>query len=159
MKKVETNPLEAMDGVEHVTLRTSTTPVYRKNMCMQLSFYNLRILISVIQRVQPDLVHATQEASMQVMAAACAFCQVPLIISLHTDVAQIAARDENFSSLRGFLGRLHTWMSVRMVYWGYRNWALSGATYFPVSKQSLVILRNAGVSEQRVAPATRPRIM
>lgn len=144
--------LEAVDGVEHVTLRTARTPVYRKNMCMDLSFFNLRTLIALIQRVQPDLVHATQEASMQVMAAACAFCNVPLLISLHTDVAQIAARDENFSSLNGLLGQMHTWFSVRMVYWGYRNWALSGATYFPVSKQSLVILRNAGVAEQRIAP-------
>ena len=144
--------LEEVDGVEHVTLRTARTPVYRKNMCMELSFANLRKLIALIQRVQPDLVHATQEASMQVMAAACAFCNIPLVISLHTDVAQIAARDENFSSLQGALGRLHSWFAVRMVYWGYRNWALSGATYFPVSKQSLVILRNAGVAEQRVAP-------
>ena len=144
--------LEAIDGVEHVTLRTARTPVYRKNMCMELSFHNLKKLIAVIQRVQPDLVHATQEASMQVMAAACSFCNVPLIISLHTDVAQIAARDENFSSIQGLLGRIHTWFAVRMVYWGYRNWSLSGATYFPVSQQSLVILRNAGVPEQRVAP-------
>ena len=35
---------------------------------------------------------------------------------------------------------------------GYRNWALAGANFFPVSKQSMVILRNAGVPEQRVAP-------
>lgn len=96
--------------------------------------------------------HATQEASLQVLVAACALSDVPVIISLHTDVAQIAARDEGFSSLGGTIGRLHSWSAVLFTHWGYRNWALAGANYFPVSKQSMVILRNAGVPEQRVAP-------
>lgn len=144
--------LEQIPGVEHVTLLTQLTPIYRKNMCMKMCLTNLRRLMGAIQRFQPDLVHATQEASLQVLVAACALCDVPVIISLHTDVAQIAARDEGFSSLGGTIGRLHSWSAVHFSHWGYRNWALAGANYFPVSKQSMVILRNAGVPEQRVAP-------
>ena len=113
---------------------------------------NLRILVGAIRRFEPDLVHATQEASLQVLVAACMLSDVPLIISLHTDVAQIAARDDGFSSLGGAIGRLHSWSGVFFTHWGYRNWALAGANFFPVSKQSMVILRNAGVPEQRVAP-------
>jgi len=119
---------------------------------MQLCFENLRILVGAIRRFEPDLVHATQEASLQVLVAACMLSDVPLIISLHTDVAQIAARDDGFSSLGGAIGRLHSWSGVFFTHWGYRNWALAGANFFPVSKQSMVILRNAGVPEQRVAP-------
>ncbi|CAK9073662.1 unnamed protein product [Durusdinium trenchii] len=148
-------PLPKFDdipGVEHVTLQTQRTPVYRKNMCMKMSFENLRRLLNVMRRFQPDLVHGTQEASLQVLVTACALCDVPLIISLHTDVAQIAARDQGFSSLGGVVGRLHSGAAVWCTHWGYRNWALAGANYFPVSKQSMVILRNAGVPEQRVAP-------
>ena len=143
---------EKIPGVEHVTLQTQKTPIYRKNMCMKMSLTNLRRLLGAIRKFEPDLVHATQEASLQVLVAACALSDVPVIISLHTDVAQIAARDEGFSSLGGTIGRLHSWSAVRFTHWGYRNWALAGANYFPVSKQSMVILRNAGVPEQRVAP-------
>ncbi|CAJ1389997.1 unnamed protein product [Effrenium voratum] len=148
----EVPKFDISEGIEHVTLRTQKTPVYRKNMCMSMAFSNLRVLVQAIQRFQPDLVHATQEASLQVVVTACIYCAVPLTVSLHTDVAQIAARDDGFSSIGGSIGRLHSWISVRMVHWGYRNWALGGANFFPVSQQSLVILRNAGVSEQRVAP-------
>lgn len=143
---------EKIPGVEHVTLQTQKTPIYRKNMCMKMSLTNLRRLLGAIRKFEPDLVHATQEASLQVLVAACALSDVPVIISLHTDVAQIAARDEGFSSLGGTIGRLHSWSAVLFTHWGYRNWALAGANYFPVSKQSMVILRNAGVPEQRVAP-------
>ena len=143
---------DEIPGVEHVTLRTQKTPVYRKNLCMEMSFANLKKLVSVMRQFQPDLVHGTQEASLQVLVTACALCDVPLVISLHTDVAQIAARDDRFSSLGGAIGRFHSSAAVWFTHWGYRNWALSGANYFPVSKQSMVILRNAGVPEQRVAP-------
>ena len=143
---------DEIPNVEHRTLQTQRTPIYRKNMCMKMSFENLRRLLRAIQEFQPDLVHGTQEASLQVLVTACLMSDVPLMISLHTDVAQIAARDEGFSTLGGFIGRLHSKSAVWFTHWGYRNWALSGANYFPVSKQSMVILRNAGVPEQRVAP-------
>eukprot|EP00931_Biecheleriopsis_adriatica_P118701 TRINITY_DN94044_c0_g1_i1.p1 TRINITY_DN94044_c0_g1~~TRINITY_DN94044_c0_g1_i1.p1 ORF type:complete len:441 (-),score=81.75 TRINITY_DN94044_c0_g1_i1:80-1402(-) len=142
---------DPIPGVEHLTVKTQRTPVYRKNKCMELSLANLSTLVQLIRRIDPDLVHGTQEASMQVLATACIICNVPLAISMHTDVAQIAARDYGFSWIGGYIGRIHAWISVRFVHWGYRNWALAGGTYFPVSQQSNVILRNAGVSEKRVS--------
>eukprot|EP00928_Gymnodinium_smaydae_P070203 TRINITY_DN540_c0_g2_i1.p1 TRINITY_DN540_c0_g2~~TRINITY_DN540_c0_g2_i1.p1 ORF type:complete len:448 (+),score=99.14 TRINITY_DN540_c0_g2_i1:123-1466(+) len=144
--------LTAIPGVEHITLQTQRTPVYRKNLCMSFSMKNFFDLIALIKRTKPDIVHGTQEASMQVLAAACLVCDVPLTISMHTDVAQIAAVDQGFSTLGGFIGRIHARISVMMVHWGYRNWALSGATYFCVSDQARTCLRNAGVSQERVAP-------
>jgi len=99
-------------------------------------------------------VHATQEASMQVMAAACLVCGVPLVVSMHTDVGTIAARDEGFSPLGGKVGRLHARIAVAFVNWGYRNWALAKVTYFCVSKQAKKLLRDAGVSDSCVVPET-----
>jgi len=148
----EVKPFKPIPGVEHIQLFTQRTPVYRKNKCMQMSFANLKTLVDVIRRTRPDVVHGTQEASFQVLACACSLCDVPFVISMHTDVAQIAARDQGFSALGGTIGRIHAWLSVRFVHWGYRNWALAGGTYFPVSQQSQTILKNAGVSEKRVAP-------
>jgi len=117
-----------------------------------MSMANLAALVRLILRVRPDIVHGTQEASMQVLATACSLCDVPLMISMHTDVAQIAVADHTFSFIGGAVGRVHAWISVRFVHWGYRNWALAGATYFPVSQQSRAILNNSGVSENCVAP-------
>jgi glycosyltransferase involved in cell wall biosynthesis len=149
---MEVPKFKTIPGVEHVTVKTQRTPVYRKNLCMAMSMTNLRTLVRLIRRVRPDIVHGTQEASMQVLATACILCDVPLGISLHTDVAQIAVRDHNFSWIGGQVGRVHAWISVRFVHWGYRNWALAGATYFPVSQQSRTILKNAGVGDKCIAP-------
>mmetsp|Transcript_32706 Transcript_32706/g.60065 ORF Transcript_32706/g.60065 Transcript_32706/m.60065 type:complete len:447 (+) Transcript_32706:103-1443(+) len=148
----EKKQADRIDGVEHITLQTQLTPVYKKNMCMQISFRNLFTLVSVIRRVRPDIVHGTQEASMQVLATACLLCDVPLVVSVHTDVTQIANRDKAFSSMGGLLGSLQKFLAVSMTNWGYRNWALAGATYFCVSEQAKTILRNAAVREKRVAP-------
>lgn len=89
---------------------------------------------------------------MQVLATACILCDVPLVVSVHTDVTQIANRDEAFSSLGGLLGSLQKFIAISMTNWGYRNWAVAGATYFCVSEQAKTILRNAAVREARVAP-------
>mmetsp|Transcript_97810 Transcript_97810/g.292157 ORF Transcript_97810/g.292157 Transcript_97810/m.292157 type:complete len:442 (-) Transcript_97810:249-1574(-) len=146
--------LVSIPGVEHVTLQTQRTPVYRKNLCMRYSIGNLMTLIRLIRRTKPDIVHGTQEASLQVLATACLICNVPLVISLHTDVAMIAVRDYGFSTLGGLLGRLHAHLAVRFVWWGYRNWAVAGGTFFPVSKQAREVLRDAGVRQTRVVPET-----
>eukprot|EP00440_Ansanella_granifera_P056884 gb/GFBE01061660.1/.p1 GENE.gb/GFBE01061660.1/~~gb/GFBE01061660.1/.p1 ORF type:complete len:448 (+),score=58.64 gb/GFBE01061660.1/:1-1344(+) len=143
---------EPIPGVEHILLKSQKTPVYKKNICMQLSIGNFTSLVALIRRIKPDVVHGTQEASMQVLATACVLCDVPFLISMHTDVAQIAARDHGFSHLGGKIGRLHAWLSIRFVHWGYRNWAFAGGTYLPVSEQSKTILKNAGVRQTKVTP-------
>lgn len=144
--------LNAIPGVEHITLATIRTPVYRKNLCMELSLRNLFALMAVIRRVQPEVVHGAQEASMQVLATACILCNVPLVVSMHTDVASIATADAGFSTLGGLAGRVHARLAVFFVFWGYRNWALAGTYFFPVSKQARSMLRDAGVRDMRVAP-------
>eukprot|EP00929_Paragymnodinium_shiwhaense_P116833 TRINITY_DN8678_c0_g1_i1.p1 TRINITY_DN8678_c0_g1~~TRINITY_DN8678_c0_g1_i1.p1 ORF type:complete len:445 (-),score=102.88 TRINITY_DN8678_c0_g1_i1:64-1398(-) len=146
-------PFVAIPKVEHETLESQLTPVYRKNMCMAFSMGNLSKLIGIIRRVQPDVVHATTEASLQLMVAACLYCDVPLVVSMHTDVAQIAEADKNFSSfLGGWLGRLHAKSAVFFAYLGYRFWAASGAVFFPVSKQARGILKDANVLQSRLVP-------
>ena len=136
--------LKAIPGViEHVKLRSQLTPVYRKNVCMQFSIANLLTLISTIRRFKPDYVHATQEPSMQVLAAACLACDVPLIVSMHTDVVTIADRDPGFSSLGGKLGRLHARIACAFVNWSYRIWTLAAVKYFCVSKQAQKMLSDA----------------
>jgi len=153
--ETEVPALQALPGVvEHVTLRTQRTPVYRKNLCMQFCLGNLFTLMSVIKKLKPDYVHGTQEASMQVLATACLLCDVPLVVSMHTDVGTIAARDHGFSSLGGKLGRIHARIAVAFVHWGYRNWALAAVTYFCVSKQAKKLLRDAGVVDRCVVPHT-----
>merc|ERR1719419_1071010 len=37
---------------------------------------------------------------------------------------------------------------------GYRNWAVAGASFLPVSKQAISMLRDAGVREARIVPET-----
>lgn len=148
----EQKPFVAIPGVEHFTLQTQRTPVYRKNLCMRTSLANFITLVSLIRRIRPDLVHGTQEASMQVLATACLVCDVPLVVSMHTDVIQIAARDDHFSVFSGLLGRLHIAISVELVKWGYKNWAVAGANFFCVSPQARAMLRAAGVRETRVLP-------
>lgn len=91
---------------------------------------------------------------MQVLATACILCDVPLVISMHTDVASIAACDSGFSTLGGLVGRIHAKLAVKFVLWGYRNWAISGSSYFPVSKQARSLLKDAGVRDVRVVPET-----
>jgi len=150
----EMKPLTVIPGVEHVTIQTQKTPVYRKNLCMRMSIANLLALIAIIRRTKPELVHGTQEASLQVLATACLICDVPLVVSMHTDVATIAGRDYGFSSLGGMLGRLHAWAALIFVRWGYRNWALAGSTYFPVSKQARRMLCDAHVRDACVVPET-----
>jgi len=153
--KTEVPPMQVIPGVEeHVTVDTQLTPVYRKNMCMKFSLKNLLTLISVIKRLKPDYVHGTQEASMQVLATACLLCDVPLVVSMHTDVGQIAARDQGFSSWGGMLGRLHTKIAVMCTHWGYRNWTLAAIKYFCVSKQAQQLLKGAGVLDRCVVPHT-----
>merc|ERR1712232_488384 len=100
----EVPKFEKISGVEHMTVQTQRTPVYRKNLCMAMSLANLAALVSLIRRVRPDIVHGTQEASMQVLATACILCDVPLMISMHTDVAQIAVADHTFSFIGGAVG-------------------------------------------------------
>jgi len=149
--KLEKPALQSIPGVvDHVTLCTALTPVYRKNMCMELCFENLFTFVQLIRDFQPDVVHATQEASIQLIALACIYCDVPLVVSVHTDVSQIAARDDGFSSLGGIIGRVHARIAVACTHLGYRNWARAGAVFFPVSQQSLVILKNAGVGDSQV---------
>lgn len=149
----EPKELDRIAGVEeHFRLETALTPVYRKNMCMKNSFRNLLTLISIIRRIRPDIVHGTQEASMQVLATACLFCDVPYVISMHTDVGQIAQRDTVFSSLGGALGSWQRFGNMFFIYLGYRNWERAGATFFCVSDQARRILRDAAVPEERVAP-------
>lgn len=148
----QTPQFDAIAGVEHVTVRTMLTPIYRKNMCMELSLRNVQKFVQIIRSTKPDLVHGTQEASMQVLATACMICGVPLVISMHTDVSQIAARDQHFSPLgSGFVGRLHARAGVFCTYWGYRNWAMAGATYWCVSRQARSIMEAAGVRAPRIA--------
>jgi len=89
---------------------------------------------------------------MQTLATACMICGVPLVISMHTDVAAIAASDLNFSNFgSGCIGRLHAKAGVFFTYWGYRNWAVAGATYFCVSQQARTIMEMAGVRATRIA--------
>mmetsp|Transcript_51952 Transcript_51952/g.96097 ORF Transcript_51952/g.96097 Transcript_51952/m.96097 type:complete len:447 (+) Transcript_51952:68-1408(+) len=148
-------PLESIAGVaEHIRLKTAWVPVYRKNKCLQMSLENLRTVCEVLQRTKPDYLHATQEASLQVLACAAMLCDIPLVISMHTDVIQIAISDAGFSSFlgSGTLGRIHTRIAMAFVNWGYRNWASSGGNFFTVSKQARIMLKNAGVVEHRVAP-------
>jgi len=146
---------DKIPGVEHVLLQSQPTPVYHKNLCMRMSLKNFWTLVCLIKRVKPDLVHGTQEASMQVLASACIFCDVPLVISLHTDVAQIAERDKGFSKfIGGAVGRAYTQVALFCVYWGYRNWGTSGGKFFCVSPQSRAILGDAGVRDSSVCSGT-----
>jgi len=88
----------------------------------------------------------------QVLATACMICGVPLVVSMHTDVAQIAASDDHFSGLGpGCLGRLHVKAGIFFTYWGYKNWAIAGVTYFCVSRQARTIMDLAGVRPARIA--------
>lgn len=89
---------------------------------------------------------------MQVLAMACLLCNVPLVVSLHTDVGQIANRDEGFSPWSGRLGRIHTKISIFFVLFGYQIWSWTGANFFAVSGQSKKILQEAGVSASKVYP-------
>lgn len=144
----------AIPGVEHVLLQSARTPIYEKNLCMRLSVSNIWAMLSLIHRVKPDIVHGTQEASLQVLATSCAVMDTPLVISMHTDVAQIAERDDGFSALFGksTLGRMLTATVVFFLSWGYRNWGMSGALLFCVSEHAQSMVRRAGVKEERVAP-------
>mmetsp|Transcript_88723 Transcript_88723/g.185523 ORF Transcript_88723/g.185523 Transcript_88723/m.185523 type:complete len:458 (+) Transcript_88723:199-1572(+) len=147
--------LQAMPGiVEHITIESQWTPVYRKNICMKYSIRNFVDLVKLLRRVRPDLVHATQEATLQVLFAACLVCDVPMICSMHTDVVQIAARDDEFSPFARVLGRtfgrLHTAAATYCVKWGYRNWALAGAGFFCVSKEAKRFLNLAGVGDKKI---------
>jgi len=137
-----------MPGVEHITLETAKTPIYQKNLCMRFSIHNFLKLVSVIKRVNPDIIHGTQEASLSVIVVAALWCDVPFLCSIHTDVGQIANRDTKAFSLMGG----PVWIAVFFCNWGYRNWDLAGATFFPVSKQAIQILKQAGVGDTRVAP-------
>jgi len=87
------------------------------------------------------------------MVAACLYCDVPLVVSMHTDVAQIAAADKGFSSFfGGWLGRLHARSAVLSSYLGYRFWSAAGISWFPVSKQARSILSDASIRQDRVVP-------
>lgn len=146
--------LVPIPGVEHVVLETTLTPVYQKNVCMRYSIANFLTLVALIRRIRPDLVHGTQEASIQLLASACLLCDVPLIVSVHTDVAQIARCDPGFTWIGGAAGKLHKTLAIMCAHWGYRNWAFSGASYFCVSSQSNQILKDAGVRDSRVCPGS-----
>jgi len=161
-EELERKPMSPIPGVEHITLATMRTPVYRKNFCMSFSFGNLLKLIDVIQRVKPDYVHGTQEASLQVLATACIWCGVPLVISMHTDVIQITAADQSFSdkagrsssALAAMVQNMHKYITCVCTHWGYRNWALANAFFFPVSAHARSMLRTAGVGDVAIAPDT-----
>mmetsp|Transcript_25961 Transcript_25961/g.73882 ORF Transcript_25961/g.73882 Transcript_25961/m.73882 type:complete len:436 (-) Transcript_25961:176-1483(-) len=147
--KSDTPPVPSpLPGVEHHLLETMWMPVYKKNFCMRYSLANLRKLVDLIRTVRPDYVHGTQEAAMHVLATACLLCKVPLVISFHTDTTQIAAQDTCVSA------PVARWATVAMVNWGYRNWALSGAVYLPVSNQARSLLKSAGVEEPSISPET-----
>ena len=45
---------------------------------------------------RPDVVHATQCASIMMLTAACRLTRTPLVVSLHTDLRQITSRDREF---------------------------------------------------------------
>lgn len=92
---------------------------------------------------------------MQMLAVACMLADVPLIVSMHTDVAQIANVDQEFSAVfSGTLGRIHARLAVWFTLFGYRLWAFAGARFFCVSKQARSILQDARVLPGRVAPVT-----
>jgi len=138
--------LEKTHGMEPVTLLTQGTPVFRKTLRMNLPFSTFETLVPAIGRVQPDLVHALQEAPMQVMDTACVLCSILLVISLCADVVQIAARGQGFSSAGCPTGRWNTWILFRLVFRGCRTtWALM--------RQCLVVWQNAEVPEPRVVLA------
>lgn len=141
-----------VEGVEHILLDTMPMPVYEKNYCAALTLKNFFTLTSAIRRVKPDVVHFTQCASMVMFAAACLFCDVPLLVSMHTDVTAIATRDEGFCSKVGgkrraaFLG----WLAIFFTNMGYRVAAWLGAVFFTVSKQARLILHDSGVSDASI---------
>mmetsp|Transcript_63883 Transcript_63883/g.152354 ORF Transcript_63883/g.152354 Transcript_63883/m.152354 type:complete len:447 (+) Transcript_63883:57-1397(+) len=147
--------LEAIPGVsEHIRLRTGWVPVYRKNKCLQCSIENLKTVCEVLRQAKPDYMHATQEASLQLICTATMLCKVPLVVSMHTDVVKIALTDAGFSSFlgSGAFGRIHTQIAILFVRFGYRNWDKSGSTFYCVSKQARQILHDAGVSDSSIAP-------
>eukprot|EP00927_Polykrikos_kofoidii_P084909 TRINITY_DN9094_c0_g1_i1.p1 TRINITY_DN9094_c0_g1~~TRINITY_DN9094_c0_g1_i1.p1 ORF type:complete len:438 (-),score=55.64 TRINITY_DN9094_c0_g1_i1:48-1361(-) len=142
---------EKLEGVEHVTVQTQLTPVYRKNLCMRLCISNFVKIMGLIRRVKPDIVHATQEASLLLWTTACSICDVPIVVSMHTDVVQIANCDDTFSSLGGMLGRIQLRFSQWCTRSGYRCWAVAGGKFLCVSRQSVSMMKDAGVNDRRVA--------
>lgn len=139
--------LQSLSDVKrHVALDSTLTPVYQKNLCMRLSIKNLRTLVQVIREEKPEYIHATQEANLLTLIAASILCDVPLIISMHTDVVQIANADAGFAagSGSGLYGRLHTKVGVFFVNFGYWLWSLAAPKFFCVSDQAKVMLR-AGI--------------
>jgi glycosyltransferase involved in cell wall biosynthesis len=138
-------------GVEHLTIGTQKVPLYRKVLCMQYSLRSFASFMSLLRRIKPDIVHATQECSLQVLATACLLCDVPLMVSMHTDTAQISRMDGGFEVAPGVFGRFCAYMAGEFfAFWGYRNWAMAGAWFFPVSPQARLMLQNAGVNSKRV---------
>ncbi|CAE8609155.1 unnamed protein product [Polarella glacialis] len=142
-----------MPGVELVLLDTMPMPVYEKNCCAAVTFKNLSTIISTIRRVKPELVHFTQCASIVMFATACIICDVPIIVSMHTDVTQIANRDGGFSArFGGRVGGMLRWVSIFCVNGGYLASSYLGARFFTVSLQARAILKDASVSDCCIFP-------
>lgn len=139
-------------GVEHILLDTMPMPVYEKNMCAALTWRNYFTVVSILRRVKPDLVHHTQCVSLHLFNLACVVCDVPLLCSMHTDVTQIAARDDGFSSeLGGRRAAILSFLAVFFVNLGYRLGSILGVSFFSVSPAAKTILANSGVPMSSVA--------
>jgi len=134
-------------GVErHVMLQSAYTPVYRRNMCLRLSLANFRTLVSVIRETKPEYIHATQEANTLLILAAAAVCKVKVIISMHTDVSQIMARDEQLGpTIKGMIASSFT-------VFGYWVWSLARPTFLTVSEQAKLNLKASFVPDSLINP-------
>lgn len=138
-------------GVEHVLVDTVPMPVYQKNQCAAVTFKNLFLLMDTINKAKPDIVHVTQCSSILLFMAACLFNDVPMLISMHTDVTQIAARDGGFvKSLGGRRAALLQWMSVVVINSGYLVTALHGAVFFCVSHQARQICKDSYIPDSLI---------
>jgi len=126
-----------VEGVEHIQLSTSFTPGYKREagklgvMCPKSSINSLMTLVGVLRKVKPDLVHMAQCASMVMVSTACLVVNVPLVMSIHTDLHASKSTTTGISVQLSDFGLLFSW--------------LFGASFFPVSSNAHAILEGAGI--------------
>lgn len=146
-------PYDGLSDVkQHVTVESAWMPVYRKNLSMRMSLSNFLKIFRVLRSTKPEVVHATQESSLAVMTLACILCNVPLVISFHTDVGQIAQRDPIFSSFGGLMGRLQKNFLIFCNSLGLFIWNLSNPVWLAVSDQAKDNIRAGLVSDSKIYP-------
>merc|ERR1719330_385151 len=92
----EGGPEKIPGAYRHVALESDLFPVYRKNMTGKLSFKNLLALVRIIREERPECIHATQAPESMIFSAASLITNVPIVISMHTDVGQVATLDPAF---------------------------------------------------------------